>query len=83
MKKSGVKNYLVSRTVFGGDPNEYVTFTPMESFAEIEKGSPMARGMGGQAAFNRWLLKVQGIVASQDRSVARYIPELSFSVPAK
>jgi hypothetical protein len=83
VKKAGVKYYLVSQTVFGGDPNEYVTVTPMESYAEVGKGSPVARGMGGQAAFNRWLAKVSGVVASQERSVARFIPDLSFPAPAK
>jgi hypothetical protein len=78
VKKAGVTNYFVSQTVFGGDPNEYVTLTLMDSFAEIGKGSPVARGMGGQAAFNRWAAKVGGIIASQERSVGRYLPDLSF-----
>jgi len=83
VKKAGVKNYLVSQTVFGGDPNEYVTLTLIDNFAELDKGSPLVRGMGGQAAFNRWLAKVQGVVASQERSVARYLPDLSFSSTAR
>jgi hypothetical protein len=78
VKKAGVTNYFVSQTVFGGDPNEYVTLTLMDNFAEIGKGSPVARGMGGQAAFNRWAAKVGGIIASQERSVGRYLPDLSF-----
>jgi len=78
VKKAGVTNYFVSQTVFGGDPNEYVTLALMDSFAEIGKGSPVARGMGGQAAFNRWAVKVGGIIASQERSVGRYLPDLSF-----
>ncbi|HSB11902.1 MAG TPA: hypothetical protein VLM38_20620 [Blastocatellia bacterium] len=83
VKKAGATNYFVSQTVFGGDPNEYVTVTPMDSFAEIGKGSPVVRGMGGQAAFNRWLAKVSGIIASQERTVGRYLPDLSFPTPAK
>lgn len=83
VKKAGVAGYLVSQTVLGGDPNEYVTLTLMDSFAEVGKGSPVIRGMGGQAAFNRFLTRVTGIVASQERSVARYVPDMSFPAPAK
>lgn len=83
VKKAGVTGYLVSQTVLGGDPNEYVTLTLMDSFAEVGKGSPVIRGMGGQAGFNRFLPKVAGIIASQERSVARYVPDMSFPAAAK
>lgn len=78
VKKAGVAGYLVSQTVFGGDPNEYTTLALMDTFAEVGKGSPVVRGMGGQAAFNRFVTKATGIISSQERSVSRYVPELSF-----
>lgn len=83
VKKAGVAGYLVSQTVFGGDPNEYTTLTLTDTFAEIGKGSPVVRGMGGQAAFNRFLPKVAGIIAHQERTIGRYVPDLSFGAPAK
>ena len=73
----------MSRTNFGGDPNEYISLTLLDSFAEIDKGPPLIRGMGGQAGLNRFLPKVAGIIAHQERTVARYVPDLSFGGPAK
>jgi len=83
LKKADVLGYFVSQTVHGGDVNEYVTLTIVENFAEIGKGSPVIRGMGGQEAFNKFLSKVSGIIAHQERSVMRLVPELSFTAPVK
>jgi len=82
MKKADVRAYLVSRTVHGGDTNEYVSLTFMDSYAEIGKEQPIVRGMG-QAAFNRFVPKTAGIITHHERSIARYVPELSFEPAAK
>src|SRR5262249_10956624 len=74
MKKADVHAYLVSRTVHGGDVNEYVSLTFMDSYADIGKESPIVRGMG-QAAFNRFVTRLTGIVTHHERDVARYVPE--------
>ena len=78
MKKADVLAYLVSQTVHGGDVTEYITLTIVDSFAEMGKGSPLIRGMG-QEAFNKFLAKGAGLIAHQERSVIRYVPELSIT----
>jgi hypothetical protein len=82
LKKADVPGYLVSQTAFGGDPFEYTSLTLADSFAEIAKGSPIIRGMG-QEGFNKFLLKLAGIVVHQERTIGRFVPDLSFPAPAK
>jgi len=77
MKKVGVIGYVVSRTELGGDPYEYTSLTFYDNFAEIGKGSPVARALGTQGVV-RLSAKISGMIASQERVVARYNSELSF-----
>ena len=78
MKKADVIGYFISQTMFGGDGNGYTSVTFVDSFAEIGKGSPFQRVLGpaGSAAL---FAKYAGVVAHQERSIARFNPELSFS----
>lgn len=82
MKKAEVVGYLVSQTAFGGDVNEYTSLTLYDNFADIGKGSPLVLALG-QEGFNRLRQKTAGIIVRHERSVARYVPELSFTAPAK
>ena len=78
VKKADVTGYFVSQTMFGGDSWGYTSVTFVDSFAEIGKGSPILRALGpaGAASF---FAKFAGIVAHQERVIARFNPELSFS----
>lgn len=78
MKKAAVIGYFVSQTVFGGDGYGYTTVTFVDSFAEIGKGSPFHQVLGpaGAASF---FAKFAGVVAHQERSIARFNPELSIA----
>jgi len=78
MKKADVIGYFVSQSMFGGDGNGYTSVAFFDSFAEIGKGSPMQRVLGpaGAAAL---FAKFAGVVAHQERVIARFNPELSFS----
>ena len=53
----------------------------LESFAEIDKGSPVMRALGPEGAQTA-TAKLSGIVSSSALWVARLIPELSFGPPA-
>jgi hypothetical protein len=79
LKKADVIAYLVNQTVHGGNSNEYITLTIVDSFAEIGKGSPVVRGMGGQEAYNKFASRTAGIVVHQERSIMRYVPDLSIT----
>jgi hypothetical protein len=76
LKKGNAIGYLVSRTIFGGDGNEYHTLQLLDSFAEIDKG-PLTRRVLGDAvqALNA---KLVPHVASLNRTILRYVPDLSF-----
>jgi len=80
MKKAGVPGFFVSQTIFGGNANEYVSVTLYNSCGDIGKGSPMIRSMG-QEWVNKLLQKGAGIIAQQERVVARYNADLSCMPP--
>jgi len=77
MKKANVLGYFVSQTMFGGDAWGYTSVIFYESFAEIGKGSPFARVLG-QAGAATLFAKLSGVIAHQERTIARFNPELSF-----
>jgi hypothetical protein len=77
MKKADVIGYFISQSMFGGDAWGYTSVTFVDSFAEIGKGSPFLRVLGpaGSATF---FAKFAGLVAHQERVIARYNSDLSF-----
>lgn len=77
LKKGNVLGALVSRTVFGGNGNEYHLVTYLESFAEIDKGPAQVRVLG-QAAAAALGAKGAPHVAHVERTILRFVPDLSF-----
>lgn len=77
VKKADVTGYFVSQTMFGGDAWGYTSVTFVDSFAEIGKGSPILRALGPAGAASLFA-KFAGVVAHQERMIARFNPELSF-----
>ena len=77
VKKGGALGYFVNQTILGGDISGYASVTVYENFADLAKGSPLIRGMG-PAGYERFLRKTAGIVVRTQRSVYRFIPNLSF-----
>jgi hypothetical protein len=78
LKNDHVVGYQVSRTVFGGDVNEYHTVQLLATFADIDKGPATTRQLGtaGAAAL---AAKVAPHVAHAERTILRYVPDLSFA----
>ncbi len=78
MKKADVIGYFVSQSMFGGDAWGYTSVVFWDTFAEIGKGSPFERVLGpaGSAAL---FAKLAGVVAHQERVIARFNADLSFS----
>jgi hypothetical protein len=70
--------YAVSQTILGGDINGFTSLIFYDSFAEIGKGHPFQRVLGveGERQLNE---KAAAFVAHVERSVLRYVPELSFT----
>jgi hypothetical protein len=78
-KKAQSLGYLVSQTIFGGDGNEFVTLTLVNSFADLDKGPAATRVLGPEGAA-KLSAKTAGIITHTERIVIRYDPELSFKV---
>ena len=78
MKKADVIGYFVSQSMFGGDAWGYTSVIFYDSFAEIGKGSPFVRVLGSAGA-SALFAKLGGVVSHQERMIARFNPDLSFS----
>jgi hypothetical protein len=76
-KKGMAKRYLVSRVVFGGDPNEFRLASFEDKFAALDGGSPVLRGIGQDGAIKLGE-KSAGIVLSSQRTVWLRMASLSF-----
>jgi len=77
LKKGNVPGFFVSRTIFGGDANVYQTVQLFESFGEIDKG-PAATRVLGAAGAQAMAAKAAPHVAGTNRTIIRYVPDLSF-----
>lgn len=76
MKKAGV-TYLVSQTIFGGNGNEYITLTMRDSFADLDKGPVHIQALGQEAGQKLMQNMPAGAVVHLERSIVRFVPELS------
>jgi hypothetical protein len=77
LKKDNAVGFLVSRTVFGGDANEYTTLLLLSSFADIDKGPAQARLLSRTEAA-AMAAKVTPHVARVERTLIRHVPDLSY-----
>jgi hypothetical protein len=76
LKRGNVLGYAVSRTVFGGDANEYHIVQYFDSHAEIDKG-PIPTRVLGAAAAQALTAKATPHVARVERTIIRFVPDLS------
>jgi hypothetical protein len=77
LKKAGVPSYSVSQVMLGGAITEYYTFTPLESFAQLDKGHPIQQSLG-EAGMNELMAKMGAYIHHAERIVIKYDDELSF-----
>ena len=81
MKQAGV-TYLVSQTIFGGNANEYITLTMRDTFAELDKGPVHVQVLGQEGAQKLTQKMPAGAVVHLERSLTRFVTELSITPPA-
>ena len=81
MKQAGV-TYLVSQTIFGGNGNEYITLTMRDTFADLDKGPVLVQALGQEGAQKLMQKMPAGALVQLERSITRFVPELSI-VPAR
>ena len=79
LKKGNVTGFFVGRTIFGGDANVYTTVQLFDSFGEIDKG-PAATRVLGAAGAQAMAAKAMSHIAAVNRTLIRYVPDLSFHV---
>ena len=77
LKKGNVLGYNVGRTVFGGGRQRVSHAAVLDSYADIDKGPVPVRVLGPAGA-QTLLSKATPHVANINRTVLRYVPELSF-----
>jgi hypothetical protein len=77
LKKAGVPSYSVSQVIYGGSMGQYYTFTPIENYAQLDKGHPIQQSIG-EAGMNRIVAKMSNSTRSVERFIIRYDEELSF-----
>lgn len=73
-KKTDVKGLLMHQLMMGGDPHEYVMLVPIDNWADIDKGHPVARAMG-MDAWKKLRDRMPGSIT--DITVMRFMPTLS------
>ena len=76
-KKANPKGQLVSKVTTGGDTEEYVTATFLDSFADYDKWVATLTKEG----YANVVGKRAGIMMHRESAVYRYIPELSLPQP--
>jgi hypothetical protein len=77
LKKDNVVGYLVSRTTFGGNANEYHSVMLLSSFADIDRGPAQTRLLKPAEAA-AMTAKVTPHVEHVERTILRYVPDLSY-----
>jgi len=79
LKKAGVKEYWVTRNMYGGESTStYTIATGISSLADLEEGSAVQRAMGPEA-YQRFRESLIGIVTSVKLEAFRYASELSYT----
>jgi len=76
IKRAQVPGYLVSQVLFGGATNQYVLLTGRDSYADLDKGLPWEQVLGREGA-SKLLQKGAPYISHGERSIVRFVPELS------
>jgi hypothetical protein len=82
LKKDNTMGFAVSRTVFGGNANEYHEVTYLASFADIDKGPAQTRLLNATER-TAMTAKLTPHVANVERTILRLVPDLSYQPKPK
>ena len=81
-KKLGVKDYWAYTTTFGGPQGEVTLVRPLSKLAEIDQGPLLTQAVGAAQAAPINARRA-ALMISSEITFERYIPELSFGMPAR
>ena len=74
-------HHTTGALTFGGEGG-YVHVFHVESFAALDRGSPLARALGAPAALEV-MAKLSGVVTRSEQWLVRYLPDVSFRPEAE
>jgi hypothetical protein len=77
IRKAKPVGYAVSRTLHGGDANEFVTARYLEKMADLDSPNLMTQALGATEA-EKMGAKAAAMLQHTDRRVYRFVPNLSF-----
>jgi ketosteroid isomerase-like protein len=82
VRTTGVKQYIVQETVFGGNANEVNTLRFIERYGDLDAGG-LRRNLGNEAYAQLQAKLPAGVVTQTERFVVRTRPDLSIVPAAK
>jgi hypothetical protein len=77
IRKAKPTGYVMSRTLHGGDANEFVTARYLEKMADLDGPNLQTQAIGAEAAAKMGA-KTVGMLQRQERRIYRFVPNLSF-----
>jgi len=77
IRKAKPVGYVLSRTLHGGDANEFVTARYIDKMADLDGPNLQQQAIGNDAA-NKLGAKTDGMIQRTERRIYRYVPNLSF-----
>lgn len=80
-KKAGIASYLVFATSYGAPGNERTVVEYLSKYADLDGPNPLIRA-AGQEGFQKINQRRQALIQSQEATVLRLVPELSYGMPA-
>lgn len=77
IRKAKPGGFALSRTLHGGDANEFVTARYLEKMADLDGPNLPTQAIGAEAAAKMGA-KTVGMLERQERRIYRFVPNLSF-----
>ena len=82
LKKAGVVDSWMFATNFGGSPAQRTIVTPISNWAQLDQPTPLMQALGAEAA-QKLNQKRAALTTNPEIVVLRYVPELSYGLPAR
>lgn len=82
LKKAGVTDSWMFAANFGAPNSQRTIVTPISNWAELDQPGPIVRALGAEAA-QKLNLKRAALTTGNESVLMRYVPEISYGVPAR
>lgn len=80
-KKAGLKLYSRARVRMGGSSYEFSSVTGFDKWAEFDGDSPIVKAVGGRAAYEKFLAKMQPMIVRNEVQIYRFLKDQSYLPP--